>query len=199
MGPLSWMVDVIVLIILLYSLFLGFQRGLWAFMVDFLVLGTSLGLFWIYYQKTGNFLFGVLIFIFIFLFLTIIRYFLTKLLKAKDQQRPRSIINQFGGLALGFIRGMFIIIILCLLIEIIPLNTTFEYNFKQAVRTSRSYKTIQRFIPLDKLAFLENIRFISELISNRQIAEGLKDQMEFMDLFKNKNFKEMIGDIDSSY
>ncbi|MEA3328447.1 MAG: CvpA family protein [Candidatus Omnitrophota bacterium] len=194
MEILSWLVDVVILIIVLYNIIIGFRRGLSGFALDFLVLGLSLGLSWFYYHRAGNILFSLFIFISALVLLTIVRYFLTGLARKKERKESKfSVFNQAGGAFLGFVRGAVILAVLFILIEIIPLGAPFERNFKQTIQTSRSYRAIQALVPLNKLTFLEKIRAVGELIYDTEALGELKKQAGSINFFSDKGFKIIIG------
>ncbi|MEA3560494.1 MAG: CvpA family protein [Candidatus Omnitrophota bacterium] len=199
MEPLSLVVDGIIFMVVLYNVLVGFRRGLSGFLLDFLILGLSLGISWFYYRQAGNILFSLVIFIFTLLFLIIVRYFLFGLRRAWAQKESRfSIFNQFGGLLLGLIRAIVIITVLYVLIEILPLGNTFERNFKKTVESSVTCTVIQKFIPSDKFALLQNITVIAEVIYDSEALGELKEQLDVVELLKNKNIKIIIERLQSN-
>lgn len=191
------MVDIIFLAIIFYFLISGLQKGFLAYFLEFLLISVCVFGSWLYYKETHNFLYSLIILFFSPVVLAIIFRFLFHVSSVGFQNLKwpnLSHLNNIAGGVIGFIWGIFWTIIICLIINIVPVNNQIFLKFKENISNSFVLKFIKDTIPLKEVFFIYKINELSKIFNNPEAIRDLKNDPEFVKLMEEEKIQNFIKD-----
>lgn len=177
---LNW-VDIVIIIIIIRTVFMGFKKGL---MVEtFKLLGTLFAIFISlhYYSSISNFIssrmplpvefLDLIAIISLIIIVLIVFKFMRDGLLILFKTEPLAALDRWGSLILGFIRGCFLSSLVILLIFL----SSIEYS-QNSVRGSLSSKYFLELSPKTYAFIFDNI--FSKLPSEEKINSAIFEKLE---------------------
>lgn len=189
------MINLIVLLIIIFFALAGLRKGFWQYLLELLITALALWASWLYYQQKHLILSSLLVFVWVFLGLSVLKWFLLRMRRKRTgQQLSLSSTNRSCGAILGFIWGMFIVVLVIFTIDILPTAAVFKYNIKEKIQASAVCRIFQRLIPLRKVAIVENISYMSKVSVDEEAKMRLGSQPEVQELLQHQHLKAIRED-----
>lgn len=189
------MLDLGVLLIVIFFVFVGLRKGFWQYLLGLLITGISLTAGWLYYQNSQQVLTSLFLSICLFLGLALAKwFFLTIRQTIKRPRSTSSFANHLGGAILGFAWGILIAMLFIFTLKCFPLAAIFKYDLKQKLKVSRAYQIFQRLLPKSLSPALENLTYMSKVSLDEKAKLRLTEQAEFQQLSRHPHLKAILED-----
>jgi uncharacterized membrane protein required for colicin V production len=191
------MINIIFLALIFYFVISGLQKGFLSYFLEFLLVIVCIFTSWLYYRETHNFLYSLIILFLLPIILAVIFRFLfhVSIIRTKYVKwRVLSQLNNIAGSIIGFIWGIFWVIIIASIINIIPFNHPSFIKFKENISDSFILSFIKKIVPVRELFLVDNISNLAKIMNNQNAIKNLKNNSEFQELMKQEKIKNFIKD-----